>query len=80
MCGIALSAGGAYAYYFDSARANVIAIGVQIDGIDVGGLHAGAARRLLETRLTARLRRSVSLVYGSHRFAVYPRRAGGARS
>jgi hypothetical protein len=76
VCGIALSAGGAYAYYFDAARANVIAIGVQIDGIDVGGLHAGAARQLLETRLAERLRRSVSLVYGSQRFAVSPRRAG----
>jgi hypothetical protein len=76
VCGIALSAGGAYAYYFDSARANVIAIGVQIDGIDVGGLDAGAARQLLETRLAEHVRRSVSLVYGSQRFAVSPRRAG----
>ena len=76
MCGIALSAGGAYAYYFDAARANVIAIGVQIDGIDVGGLQAGAARQLLETRLAEGLRRSVNLVYGSQRFAVSPRRAG----
>jgi Putative peptidoglycan binding domain len=76
VCGIALSAGGAYAYYFDSARANVIAIGVQIDGVDVGGLHAGAARQLLETRLAERLRGSVSLVYGSQRFGVSPRRAG----
>jgi hypothetical protein len=76
VCGIALSAGGAYAYYFDAARANVIAIGVRIDGVDVGGLQAGAARQLLETRLAERLRRSVSLVYGSQRFAVSPRRAG----
>jgi hypothetical protein len=76
VCGIALSAGGAYAYYFDSTRTDVIATGVQIDGIEVGGLHAGEAQQLLETRLAARLRSSVSLVYGSYRFAVSPRRAG----
>src|SRR5258708_5118919 len=57
-------------------RTDVIATGVQIDGIAVGGLHAGGARQLLETRLAERLRRSVSLVYGSQRFTVYPRRAG----
>jgi len=76
VCGIALSAGGAYAYYFDSTRTDVIATGVLIDGIAVGGLHAAEARQLLETRLAERLRRSVSLVYGSQRFTVYPRRAG----
>jgi hypothetical protein len=75
VCGIALSAGGAYAYYFDSTRTNVIAVGVQIDGIDVGGLHAAQARQLLETRLVG-LNRPVSLVYGLRRFTVYPRRAG----
>ena len=46
VCGIALSAGGAYAYYFDSTRTDVIAVGVQIAGIDVGGLHAAEAQQL----------------------------------
>jgi hypothetical protein len=76
VCGIALSAGGAYAYYFDSTRTDVIAVGVQIAGIDVGGLHAAQAGRLLETRLAERLRQPVSLVYGPHRFAVHPTQAG----
>jgi hypothetical protein len=70
VCGVALTAGGAYAYYFDSTRTDVIAVGVEIAGVDVGGLRAADARRLLDTRLAARLRRRVTLVYGSRRFAV----------
>jgi hypothetical protein len=76
VCGIALSAGGAYAYYFDSTRTDVIAVGVQIAGIDVGGLHATEARQLVEARLAQRLREPVHIVYGSRRFTVHPAQAG----
>ena len=76
VCGIALTAGGAYAYYFDSNRTDVIAIGVQIAGVDVGGLHAAQAQQLLADRLAERLRRSVDVVSGPHRFTIHPRRAG----
>ena len=75
VCGIALTAGGAYAYYFDSTRTDVIAVGVQIAGIDVGGLHAAQAEQLLAARLDQRLRRPVNVVYGAHRFAIRPARA-----
>jgi hypothetical protein len=75
-CGIVLSAGGAYAYYFDSARTDVIAVGVQIAGIDVGGLHAAVARQLVESRLAQRLREPVDVVYGPRRFTVHPTQAG----
>ena len=76
LCGVALSAGGAYAYYFDSTRTDVIAVGVQIAGVDVGGLHASQASRLLADRLTQRLRSPVTLVAGANRFTVRPRYAG----
>jgi lipoprotein-anchoring transpeptidase ErfK/SrfK len=76
VCGIALSAGGAYAYYFDSTRTDVIAVGMQIGGIDVGGLHAAEARRLVEARLAQRLREPVHVVYESRRFTVHPTQAG----
>jgi hypothetical protein len=76
VCGIALTAGGAYAYYFDSTRTDVIAVGVQIAGIDVGGLHAAEARQLVEGRLVQRLREPVHIVYGSRRFTVQPTQAG----
>ncbi len=75
MCGIALTAGSAYAYYFDSTRTDVIAVGVQIAGVDVGGLHAAQASQLLEAHLRARLERRVTLVFGSHRFTVEPAQA-----
>ena len=74
--GVTLTAGGAYAYYFDSTRADVIAVGVQIAGVDVGGLHAAQAEQLLADRLAERLRHSVTVVSGPHRFTVHPRRAG----
>ena len=76
MCGLALSAGGAYAYYFDSTRTEVIAVGVQIAGIDVGGLHAADARHLVDARLAQRLREPVHIVYGLRRFTVHPMQAG----
>jgi hypothetical protein len=75
VCGIALSAGGAYAYYFDSTRTDVIAVGVQIAGIDVGGLHAAEAWQLVEARLAQRLREPVHVVYRSRRFTVHPTQA-----
>jgi hypothetical protein len=73
--GLALTAGGAYAYYFDSARTNMIAIGVQIAGVDVGGLHASQAQQLLAQRLDARLHRPVTIVYGTQRFVIRPAHA-----
>ena len=76
VCGVALTAGGAYAYYFDSTRTNVIAVGVQIAGVDVGGLHAAEARQLLAGRLAERLRRPVTIVSGSHRLTVHPKQVG----
>lgn len=75
VCGIALTAGGAYAYYFDSTRTDVIAVGVQIAGVDVGGLHAAQARKLLESRLQARRERRITLVFRGRRFAVEPAQA-----
>ena len=74
--GTTLAAGSAYAYFWDGSRADTIAEGVQIAGIDVGGLRAGQARRLLEARFEARLRQPVQLEYADHRFVVRPTTAG----
>ncbi len=76
MGGTALAAGSAYAYFWDGSRADAIAEGVQIAGIDVGGLRAGQARQLLEERFQARLRQPVQLQYADHRFVVRPTTAG----
>jgi hypothetical protein len=73
---VALSAAGAYAYVWDHNRADVIAKGVTIAGIEVGGLHAAQAKTLVTTQLSARLRRPVRLVRADHTFTVRPTRAG----
>ena len=53
---IALLAGGAYLY--DHSRRDVIANGVRIDGVAVGGLHETAARAKIERDLVAPLQRA----------------------
>ena len=77
--GVALSAGSAYAYFWDSRRADVIADGVTIAGIDVGGMPAADARALLEERLGEHLGRPVYLVADDgHTFTGRPQSAGPA--
>jgi hypothetical protein len=76
VAGLALTAGSASAYLWDSSRSDVIAKGVEIAGVDAGGLRADEARALLEARLAARLRQPVRLVYGDHDFTVRPTSAG----
>jgi lipoprotein-anchoring transpeptidase ErfK/SrfK len=74
--GVALSAGGAYAYFWDTTRTDVIAAGVTVAGIDVGGLRAAQARALLDTRLVQPLQEPVRVDYAAHSFLVHPSRAG----
>jgi hypothetical protein len=76
VAGIAVSAGGAYAYFWDRGRADVIARGVLVAGIDVGGLHAAQARTLLDERLVRPLHRPLRVEYGGHSFLVGPGLAG----
>jgi lipoprotein-anchoring transpeptidase ErfK/SrfK len=72
---VALTAGGAYAYFRENGRSDVLAAGIAVAGIDVGGLHANDARALLEQRVVARLRTPLRLTSGGHSFVVDPRRA-----
>src|SRR5580765_1161729 len=74
--GTALSAGSAYAYFWDGSRAHVLAEGVQITGVDVGGLEVDQASRLLTAHFAERLRQPVRLVYGDREFTVQPTKAG----
>jgi len=76
LCGVAVSAGGAYAYFWDRSNADVIALGVSIAGIEVGGLHAAQARTLLDARLVRPLQRPLRLEHDGHSFVVRPERAG----
>ncbi|HET7573145.1 MAG TPA: L,D-transpeptidase family protein [Gaiellaceae bacterium] len=62
--GVAASAGGAYAYFWDRSRADVIAAGVTVAGRDLGGLHAAEARARLELSVAEPLRRPLRLTLG----------------
>ena len=61
---LAGSAGGAYAYFWDQGRADLIAAGVHVAGIEVGGLHAAAAQARVEREVAAPLRSPLRLVVG----------------
>lgn len=74
--GIALTSSSAYAYFWDRGRANVIAEGVTVAGIDVGGLRAAEARAVLETRLGEYLRRPVRVAGEGRAFTLRPAAAG----
>jgi vancomycin resistance protein YoaR len=53
-----------------------LAKGVTIDGVDVGGLRASAARALLEQRSAALANRPVIFVAGGRHFAIRPAELG----
>jgi lipoprotein-anchoring transpeptidase ErfK/SrfK len=74
--GVALSAGSAYAYFWDRGRADLIAPGVRIAGFEVGGLRAAQARALLDRRLALPLQQPIRLRSPRYQFVVQPRRAG----
>ena len=74
--GVGLTGVGAYAYSWSHANADVIARGITIAGVDVGGLHAADAQALVGASLGGRLRQPVELTYGHHRFTIRPVHAG----
>ena len=76
LLGVALSAGGAYAYFWDSDRVDLIAPGVVVAGVDVGGLDTAQAQARLRDRVVGALERPVRLTYGARSFVVGPQQAG----
>jgi lipoprotein-anchoring transpeptidase ErfK/SrfK len=66
-------AGGAFAY--DSSRDDLIAEGVTVAGIDLGGLRADAARAKLRAQLTRSLERPVHVRVAGYHFRLTRKRA-----
>jgi lipoprotein-anchoring transpeptidase ErfK/SrfK len=62
-------------YLYDHSRRDVIANGVRIDGVAVGGLHAAAARTKLEHDLVAHLNEPVTVHVGTFKWTLEPREA-----
>jgi lipoprotein-anchoring transpeptidase ErfK/SrfK len=66
-------AGGAYAY--DGSRSDVIAKGVTVSGVDVGGETTSQARAELERTLLDPLKEPVTVAYKGRRFRLTPEQA-----
>jgi lipoprotein-anchoring transpeptidase ErfK/SrfK len=61
---------------YDSSRDDLIAEGVRVAGIDVGGLREDAARERLRAKLQRRLERPVRVAVAGRRFRLTAERAG----
>jgi vancomycin resistance protein YoaR len=70
-----LAAGLALGFVF-AGSPTTLAKGVSIDGIDVGGLEAAEARKLLQRRSDALADRPVVFVAGNRHFAIRPSKLG----
>ncbi len=70
--------GGLFAYLYDHSRRDVIAPGVRVAGIDVGGLHTDAAVARLRDRVQTPLQSAIVVSGGARSFSLSPQRAGVA--
>src|SRR5215216_2240157 len=73
---LVLIGGSVAAFAYDSSRDDVIANGVRIAGVDVGGMTTGEARRLVERELQEPLEKPISVVRGKTRFSLSAEDAG----
>ena len=69
---VVLLAGAGAVYAYDHGHRNVIADGITVAGIDVGGLKAAEARSKLHRRYERRLRRPVVASFHGQRFTLSP--------
>ena len=68
-----VGAGAVYAY--DASRAQRIAEGVSVSGVEVGGMTSGAAREALEQALLEPLREPVTVAYRGRKYRLTHRQA-----
>jgi lipoprotein-anchoring transpeptidase ErfK/SrfK len=62
-------------YLYDHSRRDMIANGVRIDGVSVGGMRAAAARTKIQHELIGRLNRPVTVRSGSQKWTLSTREA-----
>jgi lipoprotein-anchoring transpeptidase ErfK/SrfK len=74
IAGLLVAMGGAV-YLYDHSRRGVIADGVRIDGVSVGGMGQAAARAKVQRELAARLNGTVTVHSGSHTWTLRAREA-----
>lgn len=73
---LVLLVGAVGAYAYDSNRDDLIAEGVTIGGLDVGGMRVAQARRVVARDLSRPLEQPISVVRGGSRFNLSAKDAG----
>jgi lipoprotein-anchoring transpeptidase ErfK/SrfK len=73
---LVLLGGAVAAYAYDTSRDDLIAKGVTIAGVDVGGMKVGEARRLIARELREPLERPISVVHSGRHFSLSAQDAG----
>src|SRR3954452_6177038 len=74
---VMLLVGGSFAAYsYDANRDDLIAKGVTVAGIDVGGMRRAAATELVQKRLADPLNRPIAVKARGHRFHLSQGRSG----
>jgi lipoprotein-anchoring transpeptidase ErfK/SrfK len=73
---LVLVGGAVAAYAYDSSRDDVIAKGVTVAGVDVGGMRVSEARLVIARELRAPLERPISVVHAGRHFSLSARDAG----
>jgi lipoprotein-anchoring transpeptidase ErfK/SrfK len=73
---LALAGGAVAAYAYDSSRDDLIAEGVTVAGIDVGGMRVDEARRAVNRRLAEPLEQPIAVVRAKKRFNLSAEDAG----
>ena len=73
---LVLIGGAVAAFAYDSSRDNVIAEGVTIAGVDVGGMKTEEARRVVRRELQTPLERPIAVFRGPKRFRLSAHDAG----
>jgi hypothetical protein len=68
--------GGLFAYLYDHSRSDVIAPGVRVAGIDVGGLHSADAFARLQSAVDMPLQQPLVVDAGARRFTLRAQDAG----
>jgi len=75
VCAVLLLVLAGAMYLYDHSRRDVIANGVRIGSVNVGGLHREAALDRVRQQLAGRLERPLSIDWGTRRWTLTPREA-----
>jgi lipoprotein-anchoring transpeptidase ErfK/SrfK len=73
---LVLIGGAVAAFAYDSSREDLIAEGVTVAGVDVGGMSTGEARAVVRRELQEPLEQPISVVRGKSRFSMSAEDAG----